>query len=229
MRDPRIAKLAHLLVNYSCRVKKGDKVLIEVFDAGHELARALVSEVYAAGGYPHVELRDQTLSRALLLGTSEEHMNQMARFDLVRMKEMDCYIGIRGSNNINETADVPADKMQLQMELYNKPVHKEQRVKHTRWVVLRYPNASMAQLAQMSQEAFEDFYFDVCTLDYAKMDRAMDPLVELMERRIRCGSSVREPTSLFPSRGCPPSSAPGSTTFPTARCLRRPSAIRSTV
>ena len=50
MRDPRIAKLAHLLVNYSCRVKKGDKVLIEVFDAGHELARALVSEVYAAGG-----------------------------------------------------------------------------------------------------------------------------------------------------------------------------------
>ncbi|SFF93599.1 Leucyl aminopeptidase (aminopeptidase T) [Planifilum fulgidum] len=182
MRDPRIAKLAHLLVNYSCRVKKGDKVLIEVFDAGHELARALVSEVYAAGGYPHVELRDQTLSRALLLGTSEEHMNQMARFDLVRMKEMDCYIGIRGSNNINETADVPADKMQLQMELYNKPVHKEQRVKHTRWVVLRYPNASMAQLAQMSQEAFEDFYFDVCTLDYAKMDRAMDPLVELMER-----------------------------------------------
>jgi aminopeptidase len=182
MRDPRIAKLAHLLVNYSCRVKKGDKVLIEVFDAGHELARALVSEVYAAGGYPHVELRDQTLSRALLLGTSEEHMNQMARFDLVRMKEMDCYIGIRGSNNINETADVPADKMQLQMELYNKPVHKEQRVKHTRWVVLRYPNASMAQLANMSTEAFEDFFYDVCTLDYPKMDRAMDPLVERMER-----------------------------------------------
>ena len=182
MRDPRIVKLAQLLVHHSCQVQKGDQVLIEVFNAGHELARALVSEIYAAGGYPHVQLHDHTLTRALLLGTDEEHLKQWARFDLARMKEMDCYIGIRGSHNINETVDVPADKMRLQMELYNKPVHKEQRVNHTRWVVLRYPNASMAQLAQMSTEAFEDFYFDVCTLDYVKMDRAMDPLVERMER-----------------------------------------------
>lgn len=139
MRDPRVAKLAKLLVHHSCRVRKGDKVLIEVFDTGHELARELVSEIFAVGGYPHVQLRDHMLTRALLLGTSEEHMNQKARYDLVRMKEMDCYIGIRGHNNTNETADVPVDKLRLHMELYNKPVHKEQRVNHTRWVVLRYP------------------------------------------------------------------------------------------
>ena len=40
----------------------------------------------------------------------------------------------------------------------------------------------MAQLANKSQEAFEDFYFDVCTLDYKKMSKAMDPLVDLMNR-----------------------------------------------
>ena len=56
------------------------------------------------------------------------------------------------------------------------------RVKKTRWVVLRYPNASMSQLADMSQEAFEDFYFKVCNLDYGKMDEAMKSLVDYMNR-----------------------------------------------
>ena len=40
----------------------------------------------------------------------------------------------------------------------------------------------MAQLAGMSKEAFEDFYYNVCTLDYSKMDKAMDALKDLMER-----------------------------------------------
>jgi aminopeptidase len=43
----------------------------------------------------------------------------------------------------------------------------------------------MAQMAEMSTEAFEDFYFKVCTLDYAKMSRAMQPLKKLMERTDR--------------------------------------------
>ncbi|MEW8976720.1 MAG: aminopeptidase, partial [Exiguobacterium sp.] len=52
-------------------------------------------------------------------------------------------------------------------------------------VVLRFPTASMAQLANQSTEAFEDFYFDVCTLDYEKMGQAMEPLVDLMNRTDR--------------------------------------------
>lgn len=77
-------------------------------------------------------------------------------------------------------ADVPEENMKLYNALYSHPVHSEERVKRTKWVVLRYPNASMAQLANTSTEAFEDFYFDVCNLDYSKMDRAQDPLAELM-------------------------------------------------
>jgi aminopeptidase len=55
------------------------------------------------------------------------------------------------------------------------------RVNHTKWVVLRYPNSAMAQMAGMSLEGFESFYYDVCTLDYRKMSAAMDSLVRLME------------------------------------------------
>jgi len=55
------------------------------------------------------------------------------------------------------------------------------RVNNTKWVLLRYPNAAMAQLAGMSRAAFEDYYFDVCCLDYAKMSKAMDSLVARLD------------------------------------------------
>ena len=65
--------------------------------------------------------------------------------------------------------------------LFFKPVHLEQRVKHTKWVVLRYPNDAMAQLAETSTETFADFFFEVCCADYAKMSLAQDKLVALMD------------------------------------------------
>lgn len=182
MKDPRVAELAKILVRHSCKVQKGERVLIDVFGKERELARALVAEVYEAGGYPYVQLHDQSITRALLLGTSEAHLDTWASLALEQMKKMDCYIGIRGADNINELGDVPDDKMRLYMKMFNHPVHSEQRVKKTKWVVLRYPNASMAQLAGMSTEAFESFYFQVCNVDYEKMGQAMEPLVKRMEQ-----------------------------------------------
>ena len=61
----------------------------------------------------------------------------------------------------------------------------DQRVKKTKWVVLRWPTPSMAQLAGMSTEAFEDFYFDVCTLDYRKLQPGMKALKTLMDKTDR--------------------------------------------
>ena len=55
------------------------------------------------------------------------------------------------------------------------------RVPHTKWVVLRWPSPSMAQLAERSTEDFEDFYFRVCTMDYQLMSEALQPLRQLME------------------------------------------------
>ncbi len=182
MRDPRVKKLASNLVNYSCKVQKGEHVLIEIFGSNTELVRELISEVYAAGGYPYVWKTDHQLLRAQLMGTTEEHMKKIASFSRAQMAAMDCYIGIRGGDNVSELADVPEEKMKIYMEHFSKPVHTEERVTNTRWVVLRYPGPSMAQLAGMSTEQFEDFYFQVCTMDYGRMDQAMDALVKRMER-----------------------------------------------
>ena len=96
------------------------------------------------------------------------------------MKEMDAYIGIRASDNIAELSDVPHQQMQLNTAMGSDVLN--ERVNNTKWVVLRYPNNSMAQLANTSLEDFEDFYFNVCNLDYQKMSQAMDALVELMNK-----------------------------------------------
>jgi len=182
MLDPRISILAKNLVNYSIKVQKGEKVLIEAYEVDNPLIIELVKCVYEVGAYPFVETFDKKIERAILNGTSEEHMTLMQKYALARMEDMDCYIGVRGGKNSYETSDVPADKMDIYARVYSKPVHHNVRVCKTRWVILRYPNESMSQLAGMPTEKFEDFYFNVCNLDYAKMDRAMDNLKALMER-----------------------------------------------
>ncbi len=182
MFDSRIIEFSEKLVQYSTNVQPGEHVLIEAFDVNNSLVRSIVKEVHKAGAFPHVNLRDNQVLRGLLMNATEEQMNQWAEIDLNQMEKMDAYIGIRGSSNINELSDVPDAKMALYNQIYKTKVHSTQRVKHTKWVVMRYPNESMAQLSSMSTEAFEDFYFDVCTMDYAKMSESMDALVDRMNQ-----------------------------------------------
>lgn len=185
MRDPRLQKLAQNLVGYSIDVQPGENVLIDMIGSERELAKCLIEEVAKRGGRPFVETSDRSVLRTLLQHASKEQLELWSALDLERMKNMQGYIAVRSGENVNELADVPDANMRLYEQIYRNPVHMEQRVKNTKWVVLRYPNASMAQLANMSTEAFENFYFDVCNLDYAKMDKAMDPLQALMNRTDR--------------------------------------------
>lgn len=182
MIDERIKILAHNLVNNSVCAKKGDKVLIEGSFSDAGLVNECIKEVYKVGAYPFYNFTDPTTKRAMLMGTSKEHIKQWAKNDRARMEDMNCYIGIRGGENSFDLSDVPAENMQLYNSEYFHPVHHEIRVCKTRWVVLRFPTPSFAQAAGMSSEKFEDFFFDVCCLDYAKMGRAMQPLVDLMNK-----------------------------------------------
>ncbi|NLM12682.1 MAG: aminopeptidase [Epulopiscium sp.] len=181
MYDPRITTLARTLVRYSVNVQKSEKVLIQSNGIEPYLVKALIKEIYAAGGFPFLQLNDHSILRELYIGTSEEHMKAMAKYEAYRMNEMDAFIGFTSLRNASEFSDVPHDKMDIYYKYFWKQVHTEIRVPKTKWVVLRYPSSAMAQLADMSTEAFEDFYFNVCNLDYAKMSKAMESLVKLME------------------------------------------------
>ena len=185
MTDPRFHDLARQLVHRSTRVAAGDKLLIEAIDVPRLFVEALIDACNEVGGIPFVQLRDQSVWRAALRHATRPQLEILAGVDADLMKQMDAYIGVRGSRNVSEWSDIPKEQIQLYEELYAKPVHFDIRVRDTRWCILRWPTSAMAQLAQMSTRAFEDFYFQVCTLDYSKMERAAAALVERMERTDR--------------------------------------------
>ena len=183
MTDPRYTKLARLLVNYSTKLNKGDRILLDMIDVPDEFTVELIRAVRAADAMPFVETRHTRIGREQLLGMTEAQAASIRDVEMFRMKKMQAYIAIRGADNMNENSDVPSERVQLYSKVI-RPVQ-DYRVNQTRWCVLRWPTPSMAQAAGMSTEAFENLYFDVCTMDYAKMARAMGPLERRMNKADR--------------------------------------------
>ncbi len=183
MNDIRFSKLAELLVRYSCDLKKGENVLLDLIDVPDDMGVALIRAVRDVGANPIVEARHSRYIREMRRGTHESHARLVRDIEMGRMKRMQAYIAIRGAHNASESSDVPGDRLQI----YSKTLRPvlDYRVNKTRWCVLRWPTPSMAQAANMSTEAFEDFYFDVCTMDYRKMAKAMAPLTRRMKRADR--------------------------------------------
>jgi aminopeptidase len=179
MHDPRFDRLAHGLVNFSTKLEHGDTVLIDAYDIPAEMTVALIRAARQAGAVPLVQTHLGKIIREMSIEAQEAQLDLHSALQLAQMKKMTAYIALRGGDNITEMSDVPPEKMKL-VARKMKPVL-DWRVKKTRWCVLRWPSPSMAQSAGMSTEAFEKFYFEVCTLDYSKMQPGMKALKTAME------------------------------------------------
>jgi aminopeptidase len=183
MSDPRFARLAEVLAGFSTELKTGERVLIDAFDVPDAFTIALVRAAQARGAMPYVNNQRARITRELLQGATAEQYATTAAVELARMEQMQAYIAVRGSDNIFETSDVPAERVQTVAKVM-KPVL-DHRVNKTKWVVLRWPSSAMAQQAGMSTEAFEDFFFRVCTFDYRRFAPGMKALADLMGRTDR--------------------------------------------
>ena len=183
MTDLRYRKLAKLLIEYSTELKKGEQVLLDMTDVPDEFSIELMRAARVVGAITVIDARHTRINREMLRGTNERHARLVRDLELFRMRKMQAYIAVRGSDNANENADVASGQLALHSRI-TRPVL-NYRVNKTRWCVLRWPTPSMAQGAGMSTEAFENLYFDVCTMDYRKMARAMAPLERRMKKADR--------------------------------------------
>ena len=183
MSDPRYAQLAEVLTGFSTALKKGERVLIDAFDVPDTFTIALVRAAQNRGALPYVNIQRARITRQLLQGATAEQYAVTSEVELQRMQKMQAYIAVRGSDNIFETSDVPAERVQTVAKVL-KPVL-DYRVNQTKWVVLRWPSSAMAQQAGMSTSAFEDFYFRVCTFDYSRYGPGMKALADLMDKTDR--------------------------------------------
>ena len=180
MKDNRIEKLAENLLNHSVKLKKDESILIEMLGTDcTDLATELIRKSKAIGAKTFFNIIDYKVLKEVLVNCTEEEIKQYAKYDLEKMKDMDAYIGIRSADR-KDLEGIPTENMDIYNKYYQVPVHFEERVKKTRWCILRYPNKSMADMAKMTLEEFTDFFYNVCTINYEKMEIAMDPLKELL-------------------------------------------------
>lgn len=183
MKDLRYEKLANNLLKYSVNIQEGENILIEVLgEEAITLAKELMKKAEELGAKPQFNIINYELLRVMLENATEEQIKLYGKIDSERMKKMDAYIGIRATSNTSELNGISKEIMELYNKYYTVPVHFEERVKNTKWCILRYPNNSMAQMAKMNKDEFEDFFFNVCNLDYSKMSKAMDSLKDLMNK-----------------------------------------------
>ena len=180
MSDPRYKKLAEVLTGYSTELKKGDTVLFDITDTPDAFAIELVRAARKRGATPLVETRHSRVVREMLMGTNEMHAKTVRDVEMSRMRKCDAYVAVRGASNSTENSDIPSDNLSMYSRTLRPVLN--YRVNKTRWVVIRWPNGAMAQGAGMSTEAFEDFFFRVCTMDYAKMAKAQKPLIRRMAK-----------------------------------------------
>lgn len=183
MKDLRLEELANNLLKHSVNLKEQDDILVEIIgEDGIPLAKEIIKKAEEMKARPYFKIINTEILRTMLENSTEEQIKLYAKHDWNRMKDMDAYIGIRATSNTSELHGIPTEKLEMYNKYYTFPVHFEERVKNTKWCILRYPNKSMAQMSNMNTDEFEDFFFNVCNLDYGKMSKAMDTLVDLMNK-----------------------------------------------
>jgi aminopeptidase len=228
MKDKRNEILARLLLDYSVKLKKGEVLYLEIKGRETlELGKEIIKYSTRKGAVPFWYYNDESLSRQWMSQASDEQFGIQAKLHLPLMKRADAYIGLRGSDNPFDLADIDQRQIDKYNSLFYKPVHLEERVKRTKWVVLRFPNNAMAQLAETSQESFEKFYYDVCCADYPKMSRAMDPLARLMKKTDKVQIQGRDTDLSFSIKNIPPVKCDGTRNIPDGEVYTAP--VRNSV
>ncbi|MGB0409785.1 MAG: aminopeptidase [Opitutales bacterium] len=181
--EANFERLAGVLTGFSTNLQKGERVLIDAFDIPDAMVVALVRAARGLGAVPFVNIQRARIGRELVNEVDDGQFETQSTWELARMEKMDAYIAIRGSDNIFELSDVDPAKVNKAMRAM-KPVL-DHRVNKTKWVILRWPTPAMAQQAMMSTDSFENFFFRVCTQDYARMAEGMQALEALMSKTDR--------------------------------------------
>ena len=146
--DERLKKLSNTIVNYSVKVKKGDKVLIQYENSACKpLIKCLIKDIYKNEGIPFVKLLDNELSSLILENADSSVIDSMVDFKTFEVENIDVFIRICYTENEYEDKDVPS---KVRKELGKKSEYIDDvRINKRRWVLLNYPSEFDAFKAHM--------------------------------------------------------------------------------
>jgi len=180
MLDERWTRLAEILVNYSTRVRPGERVMINMMETETQpLVEAVYREVVRAGGLPEVYYSSDFLKRTLMLEGSDEQVDWVPEIESYGMDWADCYIGLRGSRNPYEFSEISSQRLAAHRAAMGKVSRK--RNESTRWVLVKVPNENFAQQAGMSLDETMRFFFDASLRDWEQERRRYRELAAIFE------------------------------------------------
>jgi len=179
-------KIADFLVDYSTQVKKGDFVIIENFDIPNIMTSSLVEKIQKKGAHPIVWLKSWTVLNTLIKGNRLKEIDVVSAYELSLMKKANVYISIRASGGDRELDKLPKNKLAYFRRRWFKRVHYEQRMTNTRWCSVKWPTRYAAECANMSQNKFEQYFFDTCIkFNYRYLSNKMNNLVRILDNTDR--------------------------------------------
>lgn len=220
MRDTRLVNLAKMLIHHSVKLKPKERVLIRGHYNAKPLMKELIDEAYQLGAYPYIEILDDELDKHLALGYEKEQLETAAKWNMQKYEDIDAVIIAYGEENDAEMAEVPMDKHRLRGQAMKESTFFY--VNNRRWVLLNYPTRGLAQKAGMSFSRFEDYLLDVSSVDYQKMNQAMQPLKELMERTDKVRLVAPETDIQFSIKGIPAVVCSGENNVPDGEVFTAP-------
>ncbi|MBI5874789.1 MAG: aminopeptidase [Deltaproteobacteria bacterium] len=181
MSDPRVERLADILVNHSMKVKKGERVLI---GSSSELAKPLVLEVYKkvlkAGGHPTVNIAFEETANIFYNMASKEQLLDFPKAKFFEAKNLDCVVNIRAAVNKKALSNVDSQAISQRSKILM-PIQ-EEIVNNKRWVICNFPTNALAQETDMSLEEYEDFLYGATNINWGKVKKEEMRLKKVLDK-----------------------------------------------
>ncbi|MFX0083075.1 MAG: aminopeptidase [Candidatus Hodarchaeota archaeon] len=187
-------KLAHLVVNYSLHIKKGERVIIDSLAIAEELIRAIYVEVLKVGAHPYLEIEIEGINELFFKYASEEQLSYFDNASKLIYKEFDCLIWIRADYNtkrmsIIDPKIIAKHRGSEKRKEFLKMLHERQIKGEFRWVSFPFPCNSFAQDANMDLLSYIDFVSKAMFLDkedpiqeWKNLERSLQKYVDYINK-----------------------------------------------
>jgi aminopeptidase len=187
MKDPRIEKLADLVVNYSAGVKPEQKVFIKGGPAAHPMLLAVYQKVLEAGAYPFLVPTMSGQVETMFKYASDKQLLHCPEPLALVADTFDVYINVLGEENTKGLSNVSPEKNNLNQKAYSRflsTVLNRAARKEMTWALTLFPTFAHAQDAEMSLSEYEDFVYNACMPDmndpvgyWKKVSKKQDKIV----------------------------------------------------
>lgn len=179
MKDIRVEKLASVLLNHSLKVKAGENLVIRSNYNGKPLVDEVYRQAIKAGLNIFIQAYPSEYNKFFMENATEEQFKNMNNFLEPIYDKADAFVVIESPDNVKNLSKVDSQK-NMQYNKFASPLIKK--ITNKRWVMTNFPTHSFAQEAEMSLEEYEDMLFNATIVDYQKMDKEMDKIINIFDK-----------------------------------------------